>query len=504
MRTLYSLIFLLLLGSLPAPALAADEAAALNWQPFTPALFAEAKRTHKPVFLYLEAVWCHWCHVMQRETFTDAAVQAELQQHWLITRVDHDANPLLANRYRDYGWPALIFFNSEGKEVVKRAGFIAAEPFAQLLSAIVADPTPEQAEAAPAVASVAASAALTAKVRKTLMARHSKNYDTLRGGLRTTQKYLDRDSIEYALALAAAGDRTEGRRVRQTLAAARALIDPVWGGIYQYSTNGDWSHAHFEKIMRAQSKSLAVYAEAYGQLHDAADLASAQAVRNYLLNFLRSPQGAFYVSQDADAVPGEKATTYFELGDAARRAIGLPKTDQHVYAQENGQAIEALATLARTANDAVALEAAITAAQWVKANRANSDGSFKHDAASEGLYLGDTLHMARGFLALYRATHDAAWLGDAKLAAAAITATFRGEGAGYLTASALGAVVEPPRITEENIPAARFFAALAKATGDQAWLSAADHALAWLYQPEVALESFTEPGILLAEKERQQ
>ena len=137
-------LLLVLALLLPAAPGRAADGAGLPWQPFGPALFAQAREQRKPVFLYLEAVWCHWCHVMQRQTFPDAGVQARLRGQWLIARVDHDADPLLANRYRNYGWPALIFFDAEGREVAKRAGFLSAADFGALLDAIVADPTPEQ------------------------------------------------------------------------------------------------------------------------------------------------------------------------------------------------------------------------------------------------------------------------------------------------------------------------------------------------------------------------
>ena len=118
MSSVLRLLLLVLLPCFTAGAQAAERAA-LPWQPFTPGLFAQARAENKPVFLYLEAVWCHWCHVMQAKTFPVASVQQRLKDQWLIASVDHDADPLLANRYREYGWPALIFFNAQGQEVAK-------------------------------------------------------------------------------------------------------------------------------------------------------------------------------------------------------------------------------------------------------------------------------------------------------------------------------------------------------------------------------------------------
>lgn len=495
----HSLAALLVLIALP---LAAAERAPLPWQPFTPTLFASAKAQNKPVFLYLEAVWCHWCHVMQAKTFPDAGVQRRLGEQWLIASVDHDADPLLANRYREYGWPALIFFNAQGQEVAKRAGFMSAEDFSRLLDAVVADPTPEQSARdeqvnAPAITS------LPEALRATLEANHREAYDTRQGSLKLAQKYLDRDSVEYALKLAAAGDKTEARRVRQTLDAARALLDPVWGGMYQYSTHGDWAHPHFEKIMRTQAGALRLYAASFAQSKNLRDLQSANAIRDYLLKHLRDADtGAFHGTQDADVVQGEKSAGYFKLGDTARRKVGVPRIDPNLYAQENGLAIEALMALYQASRDADTLCAAWNAGQWALAHRALPDGRFRHGGADDGgRFLGDTLHMARAALALHGATRDADWLAVAEKAATAMARHFAAEGGGYLTAVAEGAAVPPPRVTEENIVLARFYAALAARAGKGEYLADGRHALRWLALPEVAEATLTEPGILLAADE---
>ena len=70
---------------------------------------AKAKAEDKLILISVGYSACHWCHVMQAETLADPEVRAQLAQHFVSIRVDHDANPLLANRFRDWGWPALIF-----------------------------------------------------------------------------------------------------------------------------------------------------------------------------------------------------------------------------------------------------------------------------------------------------------------------------------------------------------------------------------------------------------
>src|SRR5262249_28774652 len=135
------------------------------------------------------------------------------------------------------------------------------------------------------------------------------------------------------------------------------------------------------------------------------DREAALSIRRYLDAFLESADGTFYVSQDADLNPGEHGDEYFALDDAARRARGIPRVDTHVYAAQNGQIIEALATWSEASGDADALSEARRAADAMIAQRALDGGGFAHDAHdASGPYLGDSLAMGRAFLALYRAT----------------------------------------------------------------------------------------------------
>jgi uncharacterized protein YyaL (SSP411 family) len=95
---------------------------------------------------------------------------------------------------------------------------------------------------------------------------------------------------------AAQGNQTFERMARETLAAQLNLMDPAWGGVYQYSTDGDWHHPHFEKIMQMQAEDLRIYAQAFALWHDETYLQAASRIRGYLKNFLTSPDGAFYTS----------------------------------------------------------------------------------------------------------------------------------------------------------------------------------------------------------------
>jgi uncharacterized protein YyaL (SSP411 family) len=489
-----------------ACALAAP-AASISWQPWSDAAFDQARRENKFVLLDLEAVWCHWCHLMDETTYRDSAVVALIRSKYIAVRVDQDSRPDISNRYEGYGWPATVVFGPRGEEIVKRQGYLEPKQMANLLRAIVKDPSPGPSVQPEDKLAFGASPQLTPDLREDLKRRFFASYDSQHGGWGTDQKYLDWNSVEYAMLLARAGDARAEHMARETLRQERKLIDPAWGGVYQYSVGGDWDQPHFEKIMAFQAEDLRIYAMAYKQWKDPADRDSALAIARYLRDFLTSPEGAFYTSQNADLIDGKHSAEYFALNDSARRKQGIPRIDQHRYARENGWAIRALAALYTATGDRQHLDAAIRSANWAIANRAIAGGGFRHDEADRaevdqaGPYLGDTLAMGRGFLALYDATRDRHWLERAEAAARFIDANFRGGQAGYVTAKTVAGARYPPQPErEENAMLVRFASALCRSAGNRAYKEIEDLAMRYLAEPSIARMA-PAATVLLADEE---
>ena len=477
--------------------------ATLPWKTWQDSHFAKAKKESRFILLDLEAVWCHWCHVMEQKTYSDPRVAALIAKHYIPVKVDQDARPDLGKRYEDYGWPATIVFDADGREIVKLRGFIPPERMVSILEAIVKDPSPiryfDYLRDNPT--EISGDAVLSTENRDELTARFYRTHDFSVGGLDQPQKFMDRDSVELALTLGHAGDKRAMQMARQTLDGALNLIDPAWGGAYQYSTDNDWNHHHFEKIMSVQADYLRLYANAWRQSHDARYLEAAKAIRRYVKNFLTSPEGVFYVSQDADLVQGEHSEDYFKLDDSARRALGVPRVDTHIYARENGWMISALVALSQTGSDAAALQDAMAAARWIEKHRSLPDGGFRHDSRdSAGPYLDDNLAMARAYLALYVASADRLWLTRAQRAAGFIARNFKADKGGFLTSAKRGKLQPRPN-TDENIQTARLFNELSHYTGRKEFRKYAEHAMRYLVTDEIATYRRTEPGILLADRE---
>ncbi|RME19249.1 MAG: DUF255 domain-containing protein, partial [Bacteroidetes bacterium] len=108
-------------------------AQSVQWQRLDANVFNLAKKENKPVLLHLAANWCHWCHVMEEKTYQNKQVVEYLNKHFIVCKEDHDLRPDLANKYRDYGWPATIIFSKDGKELFKNAGYIEAKEFLNIL-----------------------------------------------------------------------------------------------------------------------------------------------------------------------------------------------------------------------------------------------------------------------------------------------------------------------------------------------------------------------------------
>ncbi|MES2571807.1 MAG: hypothetical protein V4710_17360, partial [Verrucomicrobiota bacterium] len=271
----------------------------------------------------------------------------------------------------------------------------------------------------------------------------------------------------------------------------------------QYSTDGDSEHPHFEKIMPFQTENMRVLAHAATLWREPQWSDAAQKIRGYLRTFLTSPEGAFYISQDADVIPGEHAGEYFTLDNAARRARGIPRIDTHLYSRENGLAITGLAALYAATGDETILADANRAAAWVLAHRSlDQTGGFTHGGhAEDGLFLADTLAMGRAFLSLYSVTAERDWLARAESAAGFIDEKFRAP-IGFVTSASPSVIAAPKPQVDENIALARLTNLLTHHTGKPLYRAMAMHAMRYLAAPVVVeSQGYGVGGILLADHE---
>src|SRR3984885_2417575 len=484
------------------PSLASE---AVKWNGWDNDLFARATAEKRFVILDLEAVWCHWCHVMEKTTYADPQVEDLLASKYLPVRVDQDANPDLSSRYGDWGWPATIVFGPDGSEIAKIRGYIEPERMQALLKAVIDDPSPGPSVGEAFEVKPSTSAFLNKEQRAELTKNVDESWDDKLGGWGENQKYIDADSMDFAITRAEAGDATATKRARQTLDAAVALIDPVWGGVFQYSEAGAWSKPHFEKIMSFQAQYLRQYSQAYALWKDEKYLTAARDIERYLAGFLISPEGAFYVSQDADLDHDTDGHKYYALDDAGRRKLGLPRIDRNLYARENGWAISGLTAFYNVTNDPKVLAAAERAAKWVNDNRALPQGGFRHgDKDRGGPFVGDTLAMGQASLDLYAATGNRDWLNAAAKAGDFVAETFRDNAGGFLTSKTseakTGVFARPAKLIEDQIQVTRFMNLLGRYFGNGFYREQASHAMRYLAGASAEMLRPL-PGVLVADEE---
>jgi uncharacterized protein YyaL (SSP411 family) len=480
----------------------------VGWQAWEKSVFERAGRENRYIILHMAAVWCHWCHVMEGTTYRDPAVLKLIGEKFIPVRVDQDSHPDLSYRYENWGWPATIMFDKDGNEIFKRQGYLPPDLFAKLLAAVIEDPSALPASGLDARAENGVHA-LDAGTRAKLDALYRETYDRENGGFGAVHRFVHGDTLEYALARARplkrhADPATYADMAGRTLAGARRLIDPVWGGMYQYSDTLDWSSPHFEKLMNIQRDALRMYVLAWQAGGDATNLAAARDVARWLTERMRAPEGGFYVSQDADVDHETTGKVFYALDAAGRARLREPPIDRNLYARETAWAAAGLAALYDATGERTYLDAAVRAVDWAVANRRAPGGGFGHArAASDDVHLGDTLAVGEAALALWRSTGERRWLSLAAEAGRATDARFRDGDGGFVVRQpdpeAIGALRKPVKQIDENVAAVRFFNLLHRYTADASFRAAAEHGMAWLVA--LAKRDVVLPGALLADDE---
>ncbi len=458
----------------------------MEWRDLSPEIFARAKSERRLVILDGAAEWCHWCHVMDSTTYHDPAVVKLIAERFLAAKVDIDQRPEIGDRYAAYGWPATVVFDADGHELGKYRGYISPDDLLALLNTAVGGAEKRAGdsgatEAKPAVASTPFPAEELAWIQRSVSLELDEYRDLEQKSWGHGQKaalYTDND---WVLTRAAAGDRQRMPFLLETLARQEAIVDPVDGGIYQYSTDGDWAHPHFEKLMTFNAGALDNYSKAFRETHDAQWKAVADAMFGYLDHTLRGADGGFYASQDADVgahVAGGAFVdghVYYAKDAAGRRAIGAPRVDTHEYARENGLAVAAYCTYAEATGSAAAREHAVAAAERILATHRRSTGKaglvgLTHDEAKAGtsapLLLGDNATFAWGLVRLFELTHDKRWLTEARSLARGMQAELEDtRGGGFFAESvderASGVFAVRRTSFEDNVVALRLFVRLA-------------------------------------------
>ena len=398
-----------------------NRAAEIEWRPWGEPAFAEARRLGRPILLSLSAVWCHWCHVMDETSYSDARVIARINEAFVPIRADNDRNPDVNRRYNMGGWPTTAFLAANG-DIISGATYLPPGQMLQTLervcqffaanrTAMLTLDASEHAHAADAEATLAhlggaphaevapgdghGEPGLPGDIPAAVALEIVRAFDPLHGGLGTDQKFPQTDAFVHLLAfgaLRAEDDAVPAARIshaaRTTLTnmAAGDLYDDVAGGFFRYSTQRDWSEPHYEKMLEDNARLAALYLDAAeiaagddGALGSASfyhDIA--EGVIDYLLaTSLREDAPCFGGSQDADE-------SYYSLGAEERAQLAQPFVDLTVYVDWNALAAHALLRAAPVLRrpELVARALELLDYLWAHARR---DGAMAHYLATAGV-----------------------------------------------------------------------------------------------------------------------
>ncbi len=302
----------------------------IDWYPWSEAAFAAARDADKPVFLSAGAAWCHWCHVMAKESFEDPETARILNEGFISIKLDRDERPDVDRRYQQAvaamgggsGWPLSVFLTPDKKPFFGGTYFpphaAHGRPgFKEVLKAVRSFYTDRKNEAVSFADSVLTSLepgpytaghpgrGLLDSAEQDILAQ----FDPVHGGFGSSPKFPAPGAIEFLLrrSMNEAGARAAGAVRATLLAMARGGIhDRLAGGFHRYSVDEAWIVPHFEKMADDNAGLLRNYIEAYAVLGDPVFQEAASGIIQFTGRELADPEGGFYASQDADVTPDDE------------------------------------------------------------------------------------------------------------------------------------------------------------------------------------------------------
>lgn len=455
------------------------------WGEWNDATFARAANEKKFVVVSLQSWWCRWCHVMNRETWTNPEVRGALKEKFIPVYVDQDSRPDISQRYERWGWPATIIFGPDGTEIAKLRGFYSPQYFIPVLTATIEDPSPvEYPEPGGPERGRTLATGLTDAQRDEILGFIDKAWDDEHGGW-SKSKFFDGPLLTWALQRARQGDAETAARIKKVLTLMAGTMIDNSGAISQVNLKPDWSEPAREFPMFSQEAALTAYARASVMFGDPAYRQAADRIYGFLKDTMAAPGGGFYASMGLSE--------------------GEPGVDKRQYSRETAQAISGLLAYHDATGVVAARDLAISGARWALANRAMLGGGFRHAEQDKGgPYLADNVEMAKALLALHRSTGTREWLDRARDTADFVATTFIDPATGGFVASAspdAQQLTRPVKQREDNVTAVRMFSLLASYTGENQYREIAEAGMGYLTSPPI-LDGFGFlPDVLLAEDE---
>src|SRR4030081_685973 len=328
----------------------------IQWHEWGEEAFAAAQRENKPVLLDIGAVWCHWCHVMDRESYDDAEVAAIVNEHYIAVKVDRDERPDIDSRYQaavgaltgQGGWPLTAFLTPDGKPFYGGTYFPPADAYGRpsfkrvLLSIAQAysekhGEVLEQAQMVESAISRAESFSggggkVSVTVIDAIAESARKMFDEVNGGFGSAPKFPHPAALDLVMdqyvRTDSSNDRAENQELRTIFVhtlermARGGVYDQLAGGFHRYSVDERWIVPHFEKMCYDNSELLKNYVHAYQATGSEFFADVARDIIRWMDEWLGDRErGGFYASQDADISMDDDGDYFTWTLDEARAVL---------------------------------------------------------------------------------------------------------------------------------------------------------------------------------------
>jgi hypothetical protein len=321
----------------------------VEWHPWGEAAFARAQSLNRPILLDIGAVWCHWCHVMDGESYEDPEIAKVINEHFVAVKVDRDERPDVDTRYQaavsaisgQGGWPLTAFLTPDGRPYFGSTYFprddrYGRPGFGRVLLAMAQVWSDRRDEALETATSVMAaiehnetfsgrSADLSPALLEKIAAAIVKQFDPRNGGFGSQPKFPHPAALDLLLHVATiSGDHQVGEAFTVTLEkmANGGVYDQLAGGFHRYSVDERWIVPHFEKMSYDNSELLKNYVHGYQVFGFEFYAHVARDIVRWIDEWLSDREhGGFYASQDADINLDDDGDYFTWTRDAAKAVL---------------------------------------------------------------------------------------------------------------------------------------------------------------------------------------
>lgn len=317
----------------------------VEWYPWGEEAFYKAKNENKPIFLSIGYSTCHWCHVMERESFEDPEIAKIMNEHFISVKVDREERPDLDQIYMSAvtaitgqgGWPLNVFLTPDRKPFYGGTYF-PPEPrwgspgFTQLLLSISEAWTTRREQL------LNSSETLTAALNETAVSEQSDgldlktldlgysqfagNFDPQYGGFGNQPKFPSGHNLSFLLRYWKRARQSKVlEMVTKTLneMGKGGIRDHLGGGFHRYSTDQKWHVPHFEKMLYDQAVLARTYLEAYQATGEIQYAQTARDIFDYVLRDMQYKEGGFFSAEDADSFSSDGSQNETTSGHAEKK-----------------------------------------------------------------------------------------------------------------------------------------------------------------------------------------